>query len=60
MASSVAREDSSAIGTINVNQFYTYVAVHSSIFDEVMRRLATARIKGRGVKLRTLDGAATR
>jgi ATP-independent RNA helicase DbpA len=43
------------IGKISVNEFSTYVAVERGIADEVLRRLSTARIKGRGVKLRLLD-----
>jgi ATP-independent RNA helicase DbpA len=44
------------IGKINVNEFSTYLAVQRGIADEVLRRLGTARIKGRSVKLRLLDG----
>jgi ATP-independent RNA helicase DbpA len=43
------------IGKISVNEFSTYVAVQRDIADEVLHRLTTARIKGRGVKLRLLD-----
>ncbi len=43
------------IGKINVNEFSTYVAVEAGIADEVQRRLTTAKVKGRSVKLRLLD-----
>jgi ATP-dependent RNA helicase DbpA len=43
------------IGKINVNEFSTYVAVEAGIADEVQRRLASAKVKGRSVKLRLLD-----
>jgi len=43
------------VGKINVNEFSTYVAVDSAIAPEVARRLAGAKIKGRGVKVRLLD-----
>jgi ATP-dependent RNA helicase DbpA len=43
-----------SIGKINVNEFSTYVAVQRDIAADVERRLSTARIKGRSVKLRLL------
>ena len=43
------------IGKISINEFSTYVAVRSEIAPEVLRRLSTARIKGRSVKLRLLE-----
>ena len=48
------------IGRIDINEFSTYVAVEQSIADEVMRKLAGAKIKGRGVKLRLMDDMTTR
>ena len=45
----------SQIGKINVNEFSTYVAVERGIADEVLRKLSSARVKGRSVKLRMLD-----
>ena len=44
------------IGKIDINEFSTYVAVEQGIADEVLRKLAGAKIKGRGVKLRMLEG----
>jgi ATP-independent RNA helicase DbpA len=44
----------SAIGKINVNEFSTYVAVQRELADEVLRRLSSAKVKGRSVKLRLL------
>ena len=44
------------IGKINVNEFSTYVAVERSIAHEVLRRLSSAKVKGRSVKLRMLEG----
>ncbi|HEY6133885.1 MAG TPA: ATP-dependent RNA helicase DbpA [Rubrivivax sp.] len=43
------------VGKINVNDFSTYVAVERGIANEVLRRLATAKVKGRGVKVRLLE-----
>ncbi len=45
-----------AIGKINVNEFSTYVAVQRELADEVLRRLSSAKVKGRSVKLRLLPG----
>jgi ATP-independent RNA helicase DbpA len=42
------------IGKINVNEFSTYVAVQAEIAEQVSQRLATAKVKGRSVKLRLL------
>jgi len=44
------------IGKINVNEFSTYVAVERGIAQEVLRKLANAKVKGRSVKLRLLEG----
>jgi ATP-dependent RNA helicase DbpA len=43
------------IGKINVNEFSTYVAVESGIAQQVVRKLSTAKVKGRSVKLRLLE-----
>ncbi|MEO6030456.1 MAG: ATP-dependent RNA helicase DbpA [Burkholderiaceae bacterium] len=43
------------IGKINVNDYSTYVAVQADIAHEVVRRLSTAKVKGRSVKLRLLE-----
>jgi ATP-independent RNA helicase DbpA len=42
------------IGKINVNEFSTYVAVAREIAPEVARRLASAKVKGRSVKVRLM------
>jgi ATP-independent RNA helicase DbpA len=44
------------IGKINVNEFSTYVAVERGIAAEVLRKLSGAKVKGRSVKLRMLEG----
>ncbi len=44
------------IGKINVNEFSTYVAVERGIAGEVLRKLASAKVKGRSVKVRLLEG----
>ena len=44
------------IGKINVNEFSTYVAVERGIAAEVLRKLSSAKVKGRSVKLRMLEG----
>jgi ATP-dependent RNA helicase DbpA len=44
------------IGKINVNDFATYVAVEAGIANDACRRLAAARVKGRSVKVRLLEG----
>jgi ATP-independent RNA helicase DbpA len=44
------------IGKINVNEFSTYVAVERGIAQDVLRRLSSAKVKGRSVKLRLLEG----
>jgi len=44
------------IGKINVNEFSTYVAVERGIAQEVLRKLSSAKVKGRSVKLRLLEG----
>jgi ATP-independent RNA helicase DbpA len=44
------------IGKINVNEFSTYVAVERGIAAEVLRKLSGAKVKGRSVKLRLLEG----
>ena len=43
------------VGKINVNEFSTYVAVESGIAHEVLRRLSSAKVKGRSVKVRLLE-----
>ncbi|MFZ2988411.1 DbpA RNA binding domain-containing protein, partial [Ideonella sp.] len=43
------------IGKIKVTEFHTYVAVAYEVADEVLRRLADGKLKGRKVKLRKLD-----
>ena len=44
------------IGKINVNEFSTYVAVERDIAQAVLRKLDGAKVKGRGVKVRLLEG----
>jgi ATP-dependent RNA helicase DbpA len=44
------------IGKINVNEFSTYVAVQREIAPQVLQRLSSAKIKGRSVRLRLLEG----
>jgi ATP-independent RNA helicase DbpA len=44
------------IGKINVNEFSTYVAVERAIAQDVLRKLTTAKVKGRSVKVRMLEG----
>jgi ATP-independent RNA helicase DbpA len=43
------------VGKIDVNEFSTYVAVERGIAKEAAARLAKAKIKGRGVKVRLLE-----
>jgi ATP-independent RNA helicase DbpA len=43
------------IGKINVNEFSTYVAVESSIAQQVVKKLSAGKVKGRSVKLRLLE-----
>ena len=43
------------VGKINVNEWSTYVAVDRAIAQQVARRLATTKIKGKGVKVRVLE-----
>jgi len=43
------------IGKINVNEFSTYVAVERGIAQQVLKKLSTAKVKGRAVKVRTLE-----
>ncbi len=45
------------VGKIDVNEFSTYVAVDRAIAPQAASRLNAARIKGRSVKVRLLDGA---
>ena len=45
-----------AVGKINVNEFSTYVAVPRDLAEDVLRRLSSAKVKGRSVKLRLLPG----
>jgi len=44
------------VGKINVNDFSTYVAVERSIAQQVLGKLASAKVKGRSVKVRMLEG----
>ncbi len=44
------------IGKINVNEFSTYVAVAREIAPAVLRKLSTAKVKGKTVKVRLLEG----
>jgi ATP-independent RNA helicase DbpA len=44
------------IGKINVNEFSTYVAVERKVAAEVQRKLSGAKVKGRSVKVRVLEG----
>jgi len=44
------------VGKIDVNEFSTYVAVDRAIAPQVASRLNAARIKGRSIKVRVLDG----
>ncbi len=46
------------IGKIDINEFSTYVAVERSIAPQAASRLNAARIKGRGIKVRLLEGDA--
>lgn len=43
------------VGKINVNEWSTYVAVDRAIAQQVASRLATTKIKGKGVKVRVLE-----
>jgi ATP-independent RNA helicase DbpA len=45
-----------AVGRINVNDFATYVAVRRDLAEQVLKRLSSAKVKGRSVKLRLLPG----
>jgi ATP-independent RNA helicase DbpA len=47
--------DGTQIGKINVNEFSTYVAVESSIAQQVVKKLSAGKVKGRSVKLRLLE-----
>ncbi len=42
------------IGKINVNEFSTYVAVERGIAQQVLKKLSTAKVKGKTVKVRLL------
>jgi ATP-dependent RNA helicase DbpA len=44
------------IGKINVNEFSTYVAVERGVAAQVLKKLSTAKVKGRAVKVRMLEG----
>jgi ATP-dependent RNA helicase DbpA len=44
------------IGKINVNEFATYVAVERGISGQVLKKLSAAKVKGRAVKVRMLEG----
>jgi len=43
------------VGKIDVNEFSTYVAVQRDMARDVVKRLATAKIKGKAVKVRRLE-----
>jgi ATP-dependent RNA helicase DbpA len=43
------------IGKINVNEFSTYVAVERGVAEQVRKKLSTAKVKGRAVKVRMLE-----
>ncbi|WP_425258372.1 ATP-dependent RNA helicase DbpA [Rubrivivax sp. RP6-9] len=45
----------SEVGRINVNEFSTYVAVARAIAPQVAKRLASAKVKGKTVKVRLLE-----
>jgi ATP-independent RNA helicase DbpA len=44
------------IGKINVNEYSTYVAVAREIADQALKKLSVAKVKGRSVTVRRLDG----
>ena len=44
------------IGKISVNEFSTYVAVERGVAAQVLKKLSTAKVKGRPVKVRMLEG----
>jgi len=44
------------IGKINVNEFSTYVAVERGVAREILKKLSAAKVKGRAVKVRMLEG----
>jgi ATP-dependent RNA helicase DbpA len=44
------------IGKINVNEFSTYVAVAREVAPQVLRKLASGKVKGKSVKVRLLEG----
>ena len=44
------------VGKINVNEYSTYVAVEAGIAPQVLKRLAGAKVKGRSVKVKLLEG----
>jgi ATP-dependent RNA helicase DbpA len=44
------------IGKINVNEFSTYVAVERGVAAQMQRKLSSAKVKGRSVKVRVLEG----
>jgi ATP-independent RNA helicase DbpA len=46
----------SQIGKIDVNEFSTYVAVERGIARQVAQRLGAAKVKGKSVKSRLLEG----
>ena len=47
--------DAAHIGKINVNDYATYVAVAREIAPQVAKRLGSAKVKGKSVKLRLMD-----
>jgi ATP-dependent RNA helicase DbpA len=44
------------IGKINVNEFSTYVAVERGVAGALLKKLSGAKVKGRAVKVRLLEG----
>ena len=46
---------SAQIGKISVNEFSTYVAVAREIAPQVLRRLASGKVKGKSVKVRLME-----
>jgi ATP-independent RNA helicase DbpA len=44
------------IGKIKVNEFSTCVAVERAVAPQVLKKLSAAKVKGRAVKVRLLEG----
>lgn len=51
--------EASRIGKIDIGEFSTYVAVERGIADAAVKRLNAGRVKGRKVKVRFIEDAAT-